>query len=139
MTPYQFGRFSLGAAFAIGLLSPPSGALAHHSFAVFFSSDKELVSLKGTVKEYHFTNPHGIIEIIVTTPSGAQEDWKIETNSPSILSRRGWSKTSIASGEVVTVQGWPARDGSKYMRLRAAFRADGAPIGMPPDGNPSRP
>ena len=133
------GRLAREAALALCLYSPPTVALAHHSFAVFFSSEKELVTLKGTVKEYHFTNPHGIIEVIVTTPSGAQEDWKIETNSPSILSRRGWSKTSIASGEVISVQGWPARDGSKYMRLRAAFRADGAPIGMPPDGNLSRP
>jgi len=109
------------------LLAP--AAQAHHSFAVFFSSDQEVTTLKGTVKEYHFTNPHGVIEIIATTPGGAQEEWKVETNSPSILIHRGWTKTSLAPGDVVTIQGWRARDGSKLMRLRTAFRADGAQIG----------
>jgi hypothetical protein len=110
-------------------LASPSPALAHHSFAVFFSSDKDVVSVKGTVQTYRFTNPHGVIDLVVTTPDGRQENWRVETNSPSILVRRGWTKDSIVPGEVITVQGWLARDGSKYMRLRGAFRANGAPIG----------
>ncbi len=116
---------------AAALLSLAPPALAHHSFAVFFSADKDVVSVKGTVQAYRFTNPHGTIDMVVTTPTGAQENWRVETNSPSILVRRGWTKDSIMAGEVITVQGWVARDGSKYMRLRGAFRADGAPIGSP--------
>jgi len=112
------------------LLSAPAGAaLAHHSFAVFFSSDKDVTSIKGAVKTYRFTNPHGVIDLVVPTANGGEEAWRVETNSPSILVRRGWTKDSLAVGEVITVQGWRARDGSNYMRLRSAFRANGAPIG----------
>lgn len=116
----------LGAALTGG------AAQAHHSFAVFFSSDKEVVSVTGVVKEFHFTNPHGIIEIIVPGKGKPDQNWKVETNSPSILVRRGWSKDVIKVGETITVQGWPARDGTLYMRIKNAQRADGAPIGTAP-------
>jgi len=125
----------LGRVFAAALLGAAltaGAAQAHHSFAVFFSSDKEVVSVTGTVKEFHFTNPHGLIEIIVPGKGKADQDWKVETNSPSILVRRGWSKDVIKVGEVITVQGWPARDGTLYMRIKNAQRADGAPIGTAP-------
>jgi hypothetical protein len=111
-------------------------AEAHHSFAVFFSSDKDVVSLTGTVTEFHFTNPHGIIKIIVPGGGKADQDWSIETNSPSILVRRGWNKDIIKVGETITVRGWPARDGTNYMRLQTASRANGAPIGTKPAGAP---
>lgn len=116
-----------GTLFILGA----TGAQAHHSFAVFFSGDQDVVSLTGTVKAYRFTNPHGLIEIIVKAKDGGEEDWKIETNSPSVLVRRGWAKDSLKLGEVVTVQGWRARDGTNYMRLRSAQRADGSPVGKP--------
>lgn len=115
-----------------GALLTAGVAEAHHSFAVFFSSDHDVVSLTGPVKEFHFTNPHGIIEIIVPGKGKPDQDWKIETNSPSIMLHRGWSKDVIKPGDVITVQGWPARDGSLYMRLRNASRADGTPIGTAP-------
>ena len=121
-----FATAFLGAALAAG------AAQAHHSFAVFFSSDKDVVSITGTVKEFHFTNPHGIIELVVPGKGKADQDWKVETNSPSILVRRGWSKDVIKVGETITVQGWPARDGTLYMRIKNAQRADGAPIGTAP-------
>ena len=125
----------LGRIIAIGLAGvglTTGVAQAHHSFAVFFSSDHDVVSLTGPVKEFHFTNPHGIIEIIVPGKGKPDQDWKIETNSPSIMIHRGWSKDVIKVGDVITVQGWPARDGTNYMRLRNAARADGTPIGTAP-------
>jgi hypothetical protein len=124
------------AALAGGLALLAGAAEAHHSFAVFFSADKDVIPLTGTVTEFHFTNPHGIIKIIVSGAGKADQDWSIETNSPSILIRRGWNKDIIKVGEVIKVQGWPARDGSNYMRLRDATRADGTPIGSKPAGTP---
>ncbi|MGZ5983620.1 MAG: DUF6152 family protein [Caulobacteraceae bacterium] len=120
------------AALAGGLAVLAGGAQAHHSFAVFFSSDHDVVTITGPVKAFHFTNPHGIIEVIVPGKGKPDQDWKAETNSPSIMVRRGWSKDVIKEGEVVTLQGWQARDGSNYMRLRNASRADGSPIGTAP-------
>ena len=108
----------------------PSGpALAHHSFAVFFTADKDVSSIRGAVTSFRFTNPHGTIDMLVVGDNGVQENWRVETNSPSILTRRGWTKQSVSVGDTITIQGWRARDGSKYMRLRNALRADGTPIG----------
>ena len=105
-------------------------ASAHHSFAVFFSDDKAVVSVTGKVTGFDFKNPHGLIRLEVTEPSGEVVQWKAETNSPSILERRGWSRDSLKFGDTLTIEGWGARDGSRYMRLRKATRADGTTVGQ---------
>jgi Family of unknown function (DUF6152) len=106
-------------------------ATAHHSFAVFFDTDSQLRKVTGVVKEFRFTNPHGIVTLAVAE-GGHQVIWRAETNSPSILRRRGWSSDSLQVGEKITVEGWLARDGSKYLRLRSATRANGEPVGKAP-------
>jgi Family of unknown function (DUF6152) len=105
-------------------------AWAHHSFAVFFDAQKS-VTLSGVVEEFQFVNPHGLIRMTVKKEGAEPEEWKIETNSPSILRRRGWAPDSIKKGDVITVEGWPARDNSHWARLRKAQRANGEPIGKP--------
>jgi len=113
---------------AILLLMAAMPVLAHHSFAVFFD-DARTVTVTGTVEEFQFRNPHGLIRITVKKADGTGETWKAETNSPSILERRGWTRTSLKAGEVITIDGWPARDGSNYLRMRSVKRADGTPVG----------
>lgn len=115
------------AAAALLLLS--GGAVAHHSFAVFFDSER-IVTVRGTVIDFQFRNPHGIIRVKTAGKDGAEQIWKAETNSPSILERRGWAKDSLKAGEVITIDGWPARDGSNYLRMRSVKRADGTPVGV---------
>lgn len=104
---------------------------AHHSFAVFFD-EKGDVTVTGTVQEFQFRNPHGLIRLVVKGEDGSEQVWRAETNSPSILERRGWKRDSLKAGDAITVEGWPARDGSNYLRMRAARRADGTPIGRVP-------
>jgi hypothetical protein len=106
-------------------------AISHHSFAVFFDSEDGVVSVRGTVTQFNFTNPHGVIRLNVKDKSGAIVEWKAETNSPSILERRGWKKDSLKVGEEIVVEGWRARDGANYMRMRKVTRADGTPVGIP--------
>jgi hypothetical protein len=103
---------------------------AHHSFAVFFNTDAQLVHLTGVVRDFQFHNPHGVITLDVPT-SHAQITWRAETNSPSVLRRRGWTVDSLHVGDKVTLEGWPARDGSRYIRLRSARFADGRLVGQP--------
>lgn len=105
------------------------GAAAHHSFAVFFDETKQ-VKVSGTVSAFRFTNPHGTIVLTGSDGSGKQQEWRIETNAPVVLQRRGWTRTSVKPGDRITVEGWPARDGKPYMRLRLATTADGKQIGM---------
>jgi hypothetical protein len=106
-------------------------AVAHHSFAVFFDNEQGIVAVRGVVTEFNFKNPHGVIRLNVTGKSGAIEEWRAETNSPSILERRGWKKDSIKAGEEIVIEGWRARDGANYMRMRKVTRADGTPVGVP--------
>ena len=103
-------------------------ARAHHSFAVFFDTDSQLRKVTGVVKEFRFTNPHGVVTLVVVE-GNREVIWRAETNSPSILRRHGWSPDSIHVGDKVTIEGWPARDGSKYLRMRSATRGNGEPIG----------
>jgi hypothetical protein len=103
-------------------------AFAHHSFAVFFD-DSRTVSVTGVVEEFQFRNPHGMIRLSVKKAGGGQEIWKAETNSPSILERRGWTRTILKAGDVITIDGWPSRDGANYMRMRLVQFADGRPVG----------
>ena len=107
-----------------------SAAYAHHSFAVFFDSDRT-VTVRGAVVDFQFRNPHGLIRIKSVDSNGKESVWKAETNSPSILERRGWAKDTLKAGETITMDGWPARDGSNYMRLRTVKRADGTLVGKP--------
>lgn len=106
-------------------------AAAHHSFAVFFDTDNQLRKITGVVKEFRFTNPHGVVTLAVLEDHH-EVIWRAETNSPSILRRRGWTPDSLHVGEKITVEGWLARDGSKYLRLRSATRENGEPIGTAP-------
>lgn len=115
---------------AFGVLAS-TAALAHHSFAVFFDNDQGLVTVRGKVTEFTFRNPHGIIRVEVKEPSGSTVEWKAETNSPSVLERRGWKKDSLKPGDEIVLEGWKARDGARYMRMRKVTKADGSPVGVP--------
>ena len=121
-------RSVVGAALALVAMA----ASAHHSFAAFFDHEKS-VSVHGKVTQFHFANPHGIIAIEVTNADGSKSIWKGETNSPSMMTRRGWTRDSIKVGDTVTIDGWPARDGAPYVRIRELRGPDGKPIGTASD------
>jgi DNA/RNA endonuclease YhcR with UshA esterase domain len=118
-------------ALAVALAAVPMAAQAHHSFAAFFDPDKS-VTVTGTVTEFRFTNPHGMIALDVKKPDGSIEKWRAETNAPVVLVQRGWTRNVIKPGDVVTIDGWPSRDGRNYMRLRDMKDAHGKPIGSAP-------
>lgn len=103
---------------------------AHHSFAVFFDDTKS-IEIRGTVTDFRFTNPHGIITLTGSTAGGRQETWRVETNAVTLLRRRGWTADSLKAGDVITVEGWPSRDGRNYVRMRRVVRADGTVLGTP--------
>ena len=113
------------AALAIAI---PGAAFAHHSFAAFFDPAKT-VTIKGKVTAFRFTNPHGLLVIDAVDEQGKHVEWRSETNAPVVLMRRGWTRTSVKVGDRVTIDGWPARDGKPYLRLRSAKDAAGNPIG----------
>lgn len=100
---------------------------AHHSFAMF-DRQKEVV-LKGTVRQFQWTNPHSFIELDVADPQGAAEAYSIEMNSPNNLVRQGWKSTSLKPGDKVSVTMNPLRDGSRGGLFVSVQLADGRVLG----------
>jgi len=118
-------------ALAAALALAPVAAQAHHSFAAFFDPEKS-VTVTGTVTQFRFTNPHGMIAINVKKPDGSTVEWRAETNAPVVLVQRGWSRDSIKPGMVISIDGWPSRDGRNYLRMRAVRDEHGKTIGGAP-------
>lgn len=101
-----------------------AATLAHHSFAVHFVSEANK-EVTGVVESFRFANPHGMVTFNVTDANGGITQWRAETNSPNILRRRGWSRDSLKPGDEITILGFPARDGTSYMRVSKITFADG--------------
>ena len=116
------------AVAAAGLMGA-SSALAHHSFAMFDQSRQ--VTLKGTVKEFQWTNPHAWIEVEIQNAQGKPETWGVELNSPNNLIRQGWKRTAMKPGDKVTVLINPLKDGTKGGLFNAVWLADGKLLGDP--------
>lgn len=100
---------------------------AHHS-GIMFDPMKQ-VTLKGTIKEFVFTNPHVTIVITVTDDKGQAVDWNIEAASTQALVRSGWRRSSLKFGDRVTIVGRPLKDGRPGAVLVQATLADGTELG----------
>jgi len=114
-----------------------TATIAHHSFAVHFLPEGE-VTASGVVSSFRFANPHGVLEFTAINEDGEEVMWRAETNSPSLLRRRGWDRNSIKAGQEVTVTGWPARNDGHYMRIRTVTFADGTVLATQPGINLSQ-
>jgi hypothetical protein len=87
-------------------------AQAHHSFPAQYDITKP-VTLKGTITKVEWTNPHIYIYIDVTdAKTGALVNWALELGGPNTLLRLGWKRDSLKTGDVITIEGSLARDGS---------------------------
>jgi hypothetical protein len=121
----------------LAVLAAGASIAAHHSFAAQYDRDKP-ITLKGAVTRLEWANPHVYFYMDVAGASGATEHWAIEGQAPSILYRAGWRKDSTKYGDVVTVNGFLARDGSKLVNLQSAVLADGrnlfVGVPLPPKG-----
>jgi len=98
---------TLLAGAALLLASAP--AYVHHSGAMFDSAREQ--TIQGTVTEFNWTNPHSSFKVDVAGADGKTETWAIEMNSPQNLIREGWKRSTIKSGDKVTVVVHPLRDG----------------------------
>ena len=107
------------------LLLTSVSARAHHGWAAFASEPGSIITLKGTVKEFHFVNPHSVVELAVKDDKGKIEIWEGELTSNTNLTPRGWTKISIEDRQEITMVGYPARSGAHAMRVTKIVLADG--------------
>jgi len=115
-------RVILLAAAALLALSEP--ALAHHSFAAEFDGSKP-IRLVGKITRIEWTNPHSYIYVDVADDKGNVTNWACEGASPLALTRRGWKKGDLKLGDTIVVDGYRARDGSRFMNARRVTFPDG--------------
>jgi Family of unknown function (DUF6152) len=102
--------------------------LAHHSFASQYDRNKSM-TVTGTVTKVDWRNPHVYFYVDVKdAASGAVTNWAFETGNLSTLMRGGWRKTTLKTGEVVTIEAFRARDGSNLANSRTVTKSDGTKI-----------
>jgi hypothetical protein len=88
--------------------------LAHHSFSAEYDRAKP-ITLKGTVTKVEWMNPHARFYVDVADEGGKVTNWEFELGSPNGLMRQGWTRNSLKKGDVVTVNGSRAKDGSNLV------------------------
>ena len=115
-------------ALAVGFLIASAPVFAHHGASAYDS--KKLTTLKGTVTDFQFMNPHSEIFFEVKNADGKVEKWSAEAASLVTMSRLGWSKTLFKPGDQITVIGNRARNGSPTMRLSKVVLANGKEYGV---------
>jgi hypothetical protein len=112
----------------VALLVAAAPALAHHSYAMFDATRTATVA--GSVAKLEWANPHVFVWVYVPNAQAKSgyDLYAFENGSTNVLTRRGWSKDLLPSGEKVTVEYWPLRDGRNGGHLKAVRRADGTVI-----------
>src|SRR6202167_2585945 len=117
-------KFALILAVTFAALLASAPLLAHHGEANY-DTDK-VVSVKGTVSDFEFINPHTLITVDVKNDKGEIEKGRCEARSPGMLVRvGGWDKNTLKPGDVITVFGYRAKNGTPVMRLQKLTLADG--------------
>jgi Family of unknown function (DUF6152) len=109
----------------IVILALASGAVplsAHHTWPV---SRGQLVTVKGTVMEVAWENPHPMITLEVRTDDGTMEKWMVGGPAITRMEANGWTKTTVKPGDVITGIGYQFTDGQKIIRLERVVLADG--------------
>ena len=89
---------------------------AHHSFAAQYDRTKPH-TIAGTVTKIEWQNPHIYVYVAVKDDTGKETVWAVEGGAPNALYRQGWRPNTVNVGDMITVEGWLARDGSKLLNI----------------------
>jgi hypothetical protein len=124
---------TIGAvAVSLGIAAPLA---AHHSFAAQFDGSKP-ITLQGMVSKVEWRNPHIWVYLDVKNADGSVTAWQCEGGAPNALTRQGWSRASLESGEPLTIEGYLAKDGSKTCNARTWKVGERTVLAGANDGGP---
>lgn len=115
-------RIALASVLGFALFLATLPTQAHHSFSAQFDAQKPL-KMTGTVTSVEWQNPHSWFYLDVKDETGAVTNWGFELASPNLLLRKGWTRTTLEAGDVVTVEGFRAHDDSNTGNARVIVLA----------------
>jgi hypothetical protein len=125
----KVSAITCGAVVATALFLAPV-AEAHHSNSAFYVT--KIITIKGVVKEFRWSNPHVWVILTVDDGKGNLVDWKVEGRPPGILGRAGWTPRILQPGETVTIDLSPAKDDSASGLIARVTKADGTILANAP-------
>ena len=111
----------------VGLVFPLP-LFAHHGSAAFDTGKK--VTLKGTVKEWVYSNPHCLLRLDVTGEDGQVVQWVAEGQAPNVIFTAGYRRDTFKFGDQVTIVVEPVKNGRPLGRILQAVLADGRTLGV---------
>ena len=117
----------LGVLLTAAVLMMAVPLVAHHG-AASFNTEKEL-TLKGTVTEWIWANPHCFLKFDAMDDTGTVRNWAVETQNPTDMSVRGWRRISFKAGDPVTVTLQPVKNGAPVGRVVKVVLANGQTLG----------
>lgn len=118
LLPLSFGGWIAAVSMVVAVPT-----FAHHSTAAF--DNGKSVTIKGTVTEWFWANPHCLLKLDVKTGGSEVVHWVAETGAPANMIDAGWRKNSIKPGDQVTVTVRPAKNGNPVGRVMRVEFADG--------------
>ena len=116
-------RLKLTVLGVIGAILFATAVFAHHGASAYDRGNR--ITLKATITEFKWTNPHVYILFDAPDPKGNSDRWSCESINPGMLSKQGWSRRTLSAGDKVTIIGFPSKTGSKVMLLEKLILADG--------------
>ena len=107
----------------VGSLVASCPLLAHHGNAAYDTA--KTVTVKGTVTEYIWANPHVFLKVDAKDESGSTLHWVIEAQNAVTQASAGWSNATFKSGDQVVVDVTPARNGRPIGRFKGHIEING--------------
>ena len=125
-------------AVSIAVVSVPlvSVSLIAHHGAAALDTGKE-ITLKGTVTEWIWSNPHCFLQFDAKDDSGTVRNWAVETQNPTTMTQRGFSRTLFKAGDEVTATLEPVKNGQPIGRLLTVVLANGQKLIAAPPTTPA--
>ena len=118
-------RMTIACALALAMAVP---LVAHHGNAAFDTGKR--ITLKGTVRQWIYSNPHLLLTLEVKGEDGAPVQWLVETQAPNVMFPAGYRKDSFKPGDDVTIVAEPVKDGRPIGRIVQAILANGWTLGF---------
>jgi DNA/RNA endonuclease YhcR with UshA esterase domain len=129
----QMRHIVTGASLALALAVPATQPAAHHAFSAEYDANRP-VTLRGTIVQMEWINPHTWMHVDVEDEDGTVTRWMIEGGTPNTLMRRGFTRESVQAGTEIVVEGYRAPTGANRANGRDLILPDGSRLFMGSSG-----